>query len=274
MQETTVGEALRVYVSVDEPPLGLTSEGMLAAGRRSRRNRRLAGAAVAVLAVALLGGAVVVSVGASASPQYAAVAECPYPAGPRPPEPVAADQPLAPGVLEWAKTRLTCHLVEALPRLLPQAQYAQVPGAPAGPLVGYSHGGEPPFGNRVDAVALIRDAKGTGDLLVTVAVTDSSAAVDATDECRTATSFTCIVQKGPNGEAVLISTENEAEAAHSPPTWVVRVYRGQTAVTVEISTTAREPVDGEPPGSTRPEPLLTADQALDLALSPELYFFP
>jgi hypothetical protein len=135
MQETTVREALRAYVSVDEPPLGLTSDGVLAAGRRSRRNRRLAGVAVAGLATALLAaGAVVVLDGARTGPHYEAVAACPYPPGPRPPGQVIADQPLPPMVLEWAKTRLTCHLAQALPSLLPQAQYAQVPGAPAGPL--------------------------------------------------------------------------------------------------------------------------------------------
>jgi len=64
----------------------------------------------------------------------------------------------------------------------------------------------------------------------------------------------------------------EAEAAHSPPTWVVFVYRGHTVVSVEISTNDHPPIDGGP--AARPESLLTRDQARDLALSPELYFFP
>jgi hypothetical protein len=123
-------------------------------------------------------------------------------------------------------------------------------------------------------MALIRDAERTGDLLVTVGVTHRTAAVDATEDCRTATSFTCTVQSGPNGETILISTENEADAAHSPPTWVVRVYRGQTEVLVEVSTNDPQSVDAGPPVSTRPEPLLTSEQVGNLALSPELYFFP
>jgi hypothetical protein len=272
MRETTMREALRAYTSVDEPPLGLTSDAVLAAGRRSRRNRRLAGAAVAFLAAMLGAGGLVVANGYAKGPHYAALAACPYSPDPRPTDRFAADQALSPALVEWAKTRLTCHLAEALPRLLPEARYAQVPGAPAGPLVGYSFGGDPPFGNRVGAVALIRDPIGTGDLLVTVAVTDRSAAAKATEECQTTTSYPCTVQSGPNGETILISTENEVEAAHSPPTWVVWVYRGHTVVSVEISTNDHPPIDGGP--AARPESLLTRDQARDLALSPELYFFP
>jgi len=95
---------------------------------------------------------------------------------------IAADQPLPPEVLEWAATSLTCHLNDEVPRLLPDARFAQVPGALAGPLLASVHGGT--MRNRVDAMALVHDADGTGDLTVTVGVVDPSAADQAADECR------------------------------------------------------------------------------------------
>ncbi|MDM4718910.1 hypothetical protein QTQ03_04595 [Micromonospora sp. WMMA1363] len=288
MQEAEVHHALEAYVSDDEPPMGLTSDEILAAGRRSRRNRRLAGMAAAGLAAILFGvGVVAVSGGggSSTTPAFTAAGPCPFPPGSRPPGVIAADQPLSPELREWASVSVTCHLTEALPRLLPTAQYGQVRGAPAGPLVGHSLGGEPPWGNRVDALALVRDADGTGDLLVNVGVVDRLAAADAADGCWRGTDPRCTVQSGPNGETVLVSTDAD-RAAVAPPGLrtslahpdavhlTVTVYRGQTEIVVQASNTDRQVVNGRPPVATRPEPVLTVEQARELALSPELYLYP
>ncbi|MDI6101647.1 hypothetical protein QLQ12_23785 [Actinoplanes sp. NEAU-A12] len=275
MQETEMQYALQSYVSDAEPAMGLTADGVLTAGRRSRRTRRLAGFAGAALAATLVGiGVVVVSSGTSTGADFAAAAPCPFPPGPRPPGVIAADQPLPPEVREWASTSVTCHLNDELPRLLPDARYARVPGAPAGPLLGFSHGGEPPFGNRIDAMALIHDAEGTGDLTVMVGVVDPSMAGQAVDECRRSTMGKCSVQSGPNGESVLLSTAADGMPAELPRDLVARVYRGHSEILVQVSNTDRQVVNGNAPVATRPEPVLSTDQAVQLALSPELYLFP
>ena len=50
-------------------------------------------------------------------------------------------------------------------------------------------------------------------------------------------------------------------------------YRGRTRVYLEVSATDRSSGTG-PPQATRDRPVLSADQAVDLALSPELLLFP
>lgn len=275
MQETEVQEALKAYASDGEPAMGLTAGAVLAAGRRSRRTRRLAGFAGTGLAAALVGAAVVVvSGGGSSSADFAAAAPCPVRPGSRPPGVIAANRPLPPKVVEWAATSLTCYLNEELPRLLPGATFAQVPGAPAGPLLGFSLGGEPPWGNRVDAMALIRDAEGTGDLTVTVGVLNPTEAAREEDNCQRETVAKCTVQRGPNGETVLLGTERDPLRAGDPRNFIVRVYRSHSEINVQVSNTDRQSVNGAAPVATRPEPVLSADQAVQLALSPELYLFP
>lgn len=275
MQEAEVRHALKAYVSDGEPVLGLTAEAVLTAGRRSRRTRRLAGFAGAGLSAALAGTVVlVVSGGSSTGADFAAAGRCPSPPGPRPSGVVEADRPLPPELAEWAAASLTCHLAEEVPQMLPAARYAQVPGAPAGPLLGFSRGGAPPWGTRVDALALIRDPEGTGDLTVTVGVVDRSAGARAEDGCRRETAAQCTVQQGPNGETVLVSTEADGTPAAEPRNVVVRVYRGHNEISVQASNTDRQSVAGGPPVATRPAPVLSANQALQLALSPGLYLFP
>ncbi|MGX6606642.1 hypothetical protein ACWKSP_31640 [Micromonosporaceae bacterium Da 78-11] len=275
MQEAEVRYALKAYVSDGEPAMGLTAGAVLTAGRRSRRTRRLAGFAGAGLAVALAGAGVVsVSGGSSAGADFAAAAPCPAPPGSRPAAAFAAGRPLTPELVRWATTRLTCFLGDEVPRLLPAARYAQVPGAQAGPLTGFSLGGEPPWGNRVDAMALIRDAEGTGDLMISVGVADRSTAAQDVDSCRRDQAAKCTVRNGPNGETVLLGTEHDPLPAGNPRNFVVRVYRGHSEISVQVSNTDRRSVHGAAPVATRPEPVLSADQAVQLALSPELFLFP
>lgn len=275
MQETEMHHALKAYVSDGEPAMGLTADAVLAAGRRSRRTRRLAGFAGAGLAAALLGaGVVVVSGGSSPGAGFEAAAPCPFPPGSRPPGVIAANRPFPPELVEWAATSLTCYLNDEVPRLLPAATYAQMPGAQAGPLTGFSLGGEPPWGNRVDSMTLIRDAEGTGDLTVTVGVVDRSVAAREKASCQREKAAKCTVQNGPNGETVLLGTERDPLPAGNPRNFVVRVYRGHSEINVQVSNTDRQSVNGAAPVATRPKPVLSADQAVQLALSPELYLFP
>ncbi|GAA2626934.1 hypothetical protein [Paractinoplanes durhamensis] len=275
MQEADVQEALKAYVTDGEPAMGLTADGVLKAGRRSRRARRLAGVAGAGLAAVLAGVAAVgVWGGSPDGPEYMAADPCPVPPGARPAGVIAGDQPLSPNLVAWATTSVTCYLNAEVPRLLPTATYAQVPGAQAGPLMGFNLGGQPPWGNRVDALALIRDAKGVGDLTVNVGVVDESVAAQAEAECRGDTVAKCTVMSGPKGSTVLLGTEPDGTPAGEPKNWVVRVYRGHSEIYVQVSNTDRQEKDGAAPVATRPEPVLSADQAVQLALSPELYLFP
>jgi len=270
MQETEMHHALKEYVSDGEPAMGLTADAVLMAGRRSRRTHRLAGFAGAGLAAALIGaGLVVVSDGGSPGADYAAAAPCPFPPGSRPPGAIAANRPLPPDVVQWAATSLTCYLNDEVPRLLPAATYAQVPGAQAGPLTGFTLGG-----NRVDSVALIRDAEGTGDLTVTVGVVDQSEAAREKAGCLSERAAKCTVQSGPHGETVLLGTEHDPLPPGSPRNFVVRVYRGHSEIYVQVSNTDRRSVNGAAPVATRPKPVLSAEQAVQLALSRELYLFP
>ena len=141
-------------------------------------------------------------------------------------------------------------------------------------LEGLSLGGEPPWGNRVDAMALIRDSAGTGDLTVTVGVVDKSTAADEETACRNDKVAKCTVQTGPNGEVVLLGTEADNIAPDNPRNWVVRVYRGHSEIYVQASNTDRQVKDGKAPTVTRPTPVLTTDQTIQMALAPELYLFP
>jgi hypothetical protein len=270
MQETDMHHALKQYVSDGEPAMGLTADAVLTAGRRSRRTRRLAGFAWAGLAAALVGaGVVVVSGGSSTGANFAAAVPCPVPPGSRPPGVIAAGQPLPAELVRWAATSLTCYLNDEVPRLLPAATYARMPGAQAGPLTGFTLGGD-----RVDSMTLIRDADGTGDLTVTVAVVDRSQAAQEKDSCLSERAAKCTVRSGPNGETVLLATERDPLPPGNPRNFVVRVYRGHSEIYVQVSNTDRQSVNGAAPVATRPQPVLSADQAVQLGLSRELYLFP
>jgi hypothetical protein len=235
----------------------------------------LAGFAGAGLAAALVGAGVVVVSGVGLpGGNFAAAAPCSTPPGSRPAGVVAADKSLSPELVQWASASLTCYLKEEVPRLLPKAKYAQVPGAQAGPLTAFSLGGEPPWGNRVDALALVRDAEGTGDLTVTVGVVDQKQAAQEKAGCLKDNIARCAVRRGPNGEIVLVGTERDPLPRDSPRDFVVRVFRGHSEIYVQVSNTDRQAVNGRAPVATRPTPILSADQAVQLALSPELYLFP
>ncbi|MFC6016251.1 hypothetical protein ACFP2T_08580 [Plantactinospora solaniradicis] len=283
MQETEVRELLQAYTTDAEPPMSLTSDAVLAAGRRSRRIRRLAGVTGAGLAVVLVGAGVMVAprmIGPSTT-TVAAAPQCPSPPGPRPPGVIAADQPLSDELADWAAASLTCYLSYAMPRMLPDAEYLAAPGALAGPLVGFSlpdrapirpPGGDQPWGgDRVDARAVIQDPEGTSDFYLTVGVASPAAGAVAAARCETTTHSACTVRPGPEGTTVITGTELEPLPAEHPRTFTALVYRGQTIVNVLISNNDRQ---GPEPVATRPVPALTTEQIVELALASELYLFP
>jgi hypothetical protein len=103
---------------------------------------------------------------------------------------------------------------------------------------------------------------------------DRSAAAQAEDDCRSEKAAKCTVRSEQNGQTVLVSTAADGTPAEEPRNFVVRVYRGHSEINVQASNTDRQAVNGNAPVATRPQPVLSADQTVQLALSPELYLFP
>jgi hypothetical protein len=277
MQDMDVRNALRCYVSAEEPPARLGSTEILAAARRSQRARTTAALASAGLAGALLVAGVAAVPGLrSSSPDaaqpgdgFTSARPCATAPGPAPAGPAADKQPLSKEQAAWARAKLTCYLAATMPRLLPDARYAKVPGAPGEPLTAVSRW-DPQSVNRVDVVALVRDARGTGDLTVSVEATTTSAASKAAEDCRQ-WSF-CTVRTGPNGETVVLNqAPPDGAGFQDVNAWV---YRGHTCVLVEVSNSDRHVVGDGGPAATRDRPILSADQVVELASSPELYLFP
>ncbi|MBF9127497.1 hypothetical protein I0C86_00580 [Plantactinospora sp. S1510] len=282
MQETEVRDLLQAYTADAEPPMRLSSEAVVAAGRRSRRVRRMAAVTGAGLTAVLVAAGVMVAPQMTGpSTTTAAAPECPSPPGPRPPGVIAPDQPLSDELVDWAAASLTCYLSYAMPRMLPDAEFLAAPGALAGPLVGFSlpertsirppSADQPRDGDWVDAQAVIQDPQGTSDFSLTVGVTSPAAGTAAAAQCEATTRFSCTIRPGPAGTTVMVSTELGSLPAEHPRTFTARVYRGQTIVNVMISNNDRQ---GPEPVATRPVPALTADQIVELALASELHLFP
>jgi hypothetical protein len=273
MPDTSLQAALRAFVSEDEPPMGLTSGEVLATGRRLRRRYRLAavGGATVAVALAVTGAVVVPQSLRPAQPTFAALARCPSPPGDRPAGTVDAAQPFSAPMAAWAVDSVTCALADVVPRLLPHARFAALPGGQAGPLVGYTLGGKPPWANRADAIALVHDRYGTGYLNVSVAVSSAADAQAAATSCEQNPPCT-VRQPGPG--ITLVVSETVPASPRDPHLIGVDVYHGRTDVHVQLDNTDMQSADGKPPRPTRDQPVLTTDQAADLALSPGLYLFP
>lgn len=273
MLETSLHSALQAFVSENEPPMGLTSAEVLAAGRRSRRRYRLAafggGLAAAALAVAAI--VVVPQELRPSEPAFAALAPCSTPPGDRPADVVDPTRPFSSSMAAWATDSLTCALADMIPRLLPHARFAAMPGVQAGPLVGYALGGKPPWGNRADAIALVHDSDGTGYLSVSVAVSSATAAQEAVASCQQ--NPPCQVLEARPGITLLVQETLPTSPGDPHVIWA-DAYQGQTDVHVQLDNTDLRSVDGGPPAPTRDQPVLTVDQAVDLARSPRLCLFP
>jgi hypothetical protein len=125
--------------------------------------------------------------------------------------------------------------------------------------------------NRVDADALVHDRQGTGYLTVSVGVTTTAQAQGAVARCQQ--NPPCVV-RNPSSDVTVMVTETLPETPKDAHVIVVNAYHGQTHVDVELANTDMQAVNGGPPVPTRAQPVLTVDQAVDLAVSPRLYLFP
>ncbi|MEV0267576.1 hypothetical protein AB0H43_02260 [Hamadaea sp. NPDC050747] len=126
MDDLLVREKLRTYVVENEPPLTLTSAGLLAQGARRRLFRLSAFSAVALVALSFAGFLL-----PSNEPRTVLSGEAPCLA--RVPlvsdvtpditaDPLAASSPLLPTDPALAE-RVSCYLVDAVPALLPGVRY-------------------------------------------------------------------------------------------------------------------------------------------------------
>ncbi|MET7392320.1 hypothetical protein ABZS66_02330 [Dactylosporangium sp. NPDC005572] len=293
MDESQIRTALDGYTA-DPPTVLPDSAAVLAVARRARRNRTAltAGAGAVATLIAVAAG-LAVTPGRPGTPATklspALIISC---AGQRPGTPVQPNQPIPDDLATWGKSTVTCHLKAALPTLLPGATFEQVQGAPAGPLIGFILQRPPrsqrvetspglsanspdvrPLNHRVDAVSVIRDSQGAGDLWLMIGITAPHEKDRAIEQCR-ATAARCTVQSGPNGATALTltSTPDQTGSYYQNS---VQVFRGNTAIWIAATNTDRKTRTGSGLSApTRPTPILTTDQLLELALAPDLLLYP
>ncbi|WP_238005379.1 hypothetical protein KZZ52_17730 [Dactylosporangium sp. AC04546] len=278
MNESQLHAALDSYT--DDPPTALPDSAvMLAVARRARRNRTVLTAGIGVFAaLTAVATGIAVTPGRpgtpAAKPSPIVITSC---AGQRPDTPVQPDQPIPDDLATWGKNTVTCYLKAALPSLVPGATFEQVQGAPAGPLIGFilplgqtgpSRDGRP-LNDRVDAVSIIRDSQGAGDLWLTIGVTSPGEKDREIERCRAGS--TCTVQSGPNGATALIVSA-QPNAVPFSQNWV-QVYRGNSTIWIGATDTDRK-ARGGLPERTRPTPILTTDQLLELSYAQDLLLYP
>ncbi|NUT35705.1 MAG: hypothetical protein HOV79_21835 [Hamadaea sp.] len=140
MDDFVVREQLLAHVTQDEPPMTLTSTGLLAHGARRRRIRIGGLTGTALTAIALIGVLLYAPPSGSAPPAAAlsAEAEClarvPLVPGATPDitaDPLVhmsppVDLPTPTVVDTDLKTRVTCHLVDTVPAMLPGVRFMPV----------------------------------------------------------------------------------------------------------------------------------------------------
>lgn len=176
-----VREQLLAHVTHDEPPMTLTSAGLIAQGAR-RRTLRVAGMTGAALTAVALVGVLLYAPPSGSAPPVAALsaeAEClarvPIVPGATPDvtaDPLVHMSPPAdlptPTVFDSdLKTRVTCYLVDAIPAMIPGVQFTPV-----------NYRGDPPFAAIGDDGALRTYARtpigGVGVMLVPIDYSSSS----------------------------------------------------------------------------------------------------
>jgi hypothetical protein len=272
MNEQAIQDALRVYVTIDEPPVRLRSDQVVRAGRRSRAVHRLgyAGGVVALSGMVAVGGHVAGGLFGSTANQPGSptwtydptvCASIPSAAAIVPTE--NAPAPAQMNGSNQLADRMSCYLRTAVPAAMPGATFADNParGTP------YLVAGPGMFeGEGFAATALVTMAAGTGLLLFqathetisTDTWTSRCNGPDAKGECRT----------GPHGERIQIMDFGPDSAG----VWVrtVMVYSGQTTILAGAHN-APESDNSRP---TMTEPPLTVEQLIALACDPALVLFP
>jgi len=292
MDDLALRDRLRQYVQADEPPLRLTKDDVLSGGRRSRRRALAATWCAGVAAVVSITAAVALLPGVLADrPDDLVVAGSaldPEPfcqAAQRSPGPVTTPSfvanpktggmipvPEEPG--ERAQARLTCHLMRLVGSRLPDARFELAAHVPARtvPLQAWR---TQPDEAIYTATATVLDQHGAGTIAFSLRAADPIDVANTVVSCQGPPPGHCALTAGPHGEQVVALTPrpDDETGAFS---FEVTVYSGQMAIAAIATNydTRLIPAEGWPVPKTRPEPPLTADQLIAIALSPQLTLFP
>ncbi|WP_433302006.1 hypothetical protein ACQP2F_07770 [Actinoplanes sp. CA-030573] len=295
MADTDIRELLVAYTG-DPPPPAFSYDGVLAAGRKRRRRRRIGAACAAVLAAAGLGIALLPGAGsrddltfpvldgpfwATLDPQpYCAKASEP-PAGPtvQPTTVLGTRIPTEPAA--HAGARISCYLAKTVPPRLDGTDFYRDPATPAGtrPLEAYplrvfdpKRPAEttPPV---ISVSAVVRDARGVGEIGFGVSSTSPGAAAAAKD-CD---GHGCTVRTGPHGETIMVLDVRTSSGYRLVNIWI---YRGDTTsfasaangITTEFGPGGVTSAEQQKP--SRPDLPLSVDDLIAIASDPAMTLFP
>lgn len=292
MDDLALRDRLRHYVQADEPPLRLTADDVLSGGRRARRRGLAATWCAGVAAVVAVTAAVTLLSGVFADrPDDLVVAGSALD-----PEPFCQAAQLSPGPVttpsfvanpktggmipvpeepgERAQARLTCQLMRLVDGRLPDARFelaAHVPARTVPLQVWRTQPDEAIY----TATATVLDQRGAGTVAFSLRAADPIDVANSVASCQGPPPGHCTLTAGPHGAQVVALTPrpDDETGAFS---FEVTVYSGQMAVTAIATNydTRRIQDRGWPVPKTRPDPPLTADQLIAIALAPELTLFP
>ncbi|WP_238007196.1 hypothetical protein KZZ52_37520 [Dactylosporangium sp. AC04546] len=239
--------ALREYTD-GGPPTRLTSAGVLSAGRRTRRRRRLTvtGGAVAVLAAT---GVLLANLPGDPAPVQ--------PSGPGwtalDPRPFCASDQQA--------DRLTCYLQTEVSRRLPGATFHRKSTAKAGPLQVYRDG------DAYTAAALVADEQGIGALGFSISLT---AVPEDARERLCGPPPVCTKRTGPHGEAVTVLQAGSTRS-YQHQLVNVRMYARGAALFASATNVTGDPSPRPGEGGvleeqqvTRPDQPLSVDELVEI----------
>ena len=256
MDDSLVRDALRAHVTRGEPPLGLSSTGLLDAGRRARRRRVMATTAATLSVMVAASGALLLHrpVSVQQASHEVASLECP--------DVLTARTPLRDP--EAAAARVTCYLTEATTRLMPRASF-RPNEARAGtkPLVAKARGDE------ISASATVVDSDGTGSVIVMVR-RDTTPRDEILARCADEhAKASCRTRPGSETVTEVYDFGALANGAH---TVTVYAYTGSTLVVATMANRVESADDTAP--ATRTDPPLTTDALITLASDQTLVLYP
>jgi hypothetical protein len=264
MTDPQVRTALLEYVTAGEPPLGLTMDGVVRAGRRSRRIRRVLwgggtfglSAAIVLASSLLTGGSPVPTIpapGSTAQVRAPDAATC---------EELRTTPITANATDQERADRMSCYLLAAVPAALPGASFADNPARKAPFLVAAPGSGGMPDG--LSATATVSTSEGDGLVIFEVGRSKPLTEGEKIGHCDKAD---CLV--GPHGEHIEVFDfgADPATGAHGV---TVYVYTANTLVLAGAHN-APEIQNAAP---TMPQPPLTIAQLITLATDPGLVLFP